>query len=105
LTQEQAKQQLFDADIRNKLQAQLDGLAYLWGTGPVPTDYARWVDRTLYLLKSSFGEESTVVAEFLEAVGEGGSSVAQRLPLQGPWGLWERMRSAEVILRGTLGGL
>jgi hypothetical protein len=86
LSQEKAK--LSNGDIRDKLQAQLDGLAYLWGTGPVPTDYARWLDKTLHLLKSSFGHESPVVKEFLDAVGEGGSSVAQRLPLYGPWGLW-----------------
>ncbi len=104
MAQEQANH-VSNADIRNKLQVQLDGLAYLWGTGPVPTDYAQWVDKTLHLLKSSFGEGSSTVTDFLEAIGEGGSSVAQRLPLYGPWGLWERMRSAEVVLSKALGEL
>lgn len=88
--------------VRDKLQAQLDRLTYLWGTGPVSLEYGQWLDKTLYLLKGAFGADSPEVIEFIEAVGEEGSSAGPRNPLFGPWGLWERMRSAEAVLRRLL---
>jgi hypothetical protein len=104
LAQEKAKPTSKE-EIRAKIQGQIDRLAYLWGTGPVSIEYAQWVDRTLNILKSAFGEDSQAVRQFYEAVGEEGSSVAQRSPLYGPWGLWERMRAGEAVLRQLLADL
>lgn len=91
-------------EARTAIQRQLERLAYLWGTGPVTIDYAQWVDQTLHLLKATFGADAPAVALFYEAVGREGSGEAQKLPLHGPWGIWERMRRAEAVLRGLLAG-
>ncbi|MFQ5880032.1 MAG: hypothetical protein ACE5IZ_07675, partial [Dehalococcoidia bacterium] len=92
-------------EARSQIQRQLDRLAYLWGTGPVTIDYAQWVDNTTHLLKAIFGDDAPPVARFYEAVGQEGATYAQKLPVHGPWGIWERMRQAEAALREVLSQL
>lgn len=89
-------------DAGQMLTTQLERLDLLRGTGPVPTDYGRWVDATIHLLKAHYGEGSPEVARFYDAVGWEGSSIAQKLPLQGAWGIWARLQRAEAELRALL---
>lgn len=91
-----------DVETRDKIQRQLDRLANLWGTGPVTIDYAQWVDQTIHLLEAAFGTDFGPLERFRDAVNPEGSAEAQKLPLHGPWGIWERMRRAEAVLREVL---
>ena len=105
LAQRKAKEMTPPVETRAKVQRQLDRLAYLWGTGPVTIDYAQWVDQTIHLLRAVCGEEAPALARFYAAVGQEGSAEAHKLPLHGPWGIWERLRRAEAVLRELLGQL
>jgi len=85
-----------------RLQRQMALLARLRATGPLSTDYARWVDQTLYLLQELFGEGSQEVLAFQAAVGRRGVDDAFGLPVQGPWGSLERLRRGEAFLHQLL---
>lgn len=86
-----------------KVRRQLEKLAHLRARGPLSTDYSRWVDETLAVLGEAFGEGSPQAQAFVGAVGERGVNDAFGLPLEGPWGLWERLERGEAILRQLLG--
>lgn len=87
------------AKASERLQQQIDALHRLHATGPISTDYARWVDATLLLLATLFGETSSALRQFTAAVGERGRNDAFGLPVGGEWGIWARMERGETVLQ------
>jgi hypothetical protein len=88
-----------------KVQRQLDQVAWLRGRGPVSYNYGQWVDETHHLLVTLFGDESEEASGWLDIVGEGAEARGWGLPLapDNQWGMQERLKRAEEYLRGLLG--
>ena len=95
------------ASAADKLRRQLEMVPALWGRGPVSYDYGRWVDGTVRLLATLYGEDSPQARGFLELVGEGAEARGWGLPLapEHPWGMQERLRRAEQFLTELLDSL
>lgn len=70
-------------------------------------DYGRWVDSTVQLLATLYGEESPQARGFLELVGEGAEARGWGLPLapDHPWGMQARLHRAEQFLTDLLDSL
>ncbi len=100
------------ARARERLQAQVDQIAWLRGTGPNPFDYNLWDDRTTEVLRALFGEDSVEMGEYFEAAGKRGRLAGVRgqadnmtLNVHGPWGIHARLDRGEHVLRELIAGL
>ncbi|MGQ9571736.1 MAG: hypothetical protein ACUVV3_00890 [Dehalococcoidia bacterium] len=94
----------------DRIRRQLERLAHLQGLGPVPNDYARWIDETGHLLVGIFGETAAEADSFLEAVAatpaaRQGQAFTFNLPLDGPWGIRARLERGKAVLEAILGRL
>jgi hypothetical protein len=94
----------------DKIRRQLERLAHLRGLGPTPDAHARWLDQTRYLLMGIFGDSSSEVDSFLEAVGvtpadRQRETFTLNLPREGSWGIRARLERGEAVLREILGRL
>ncbi|HZP25578.1 MAG TPA: hypothetical protein VFB90_00875 [Dehalococcoidia bacterium] len=92
------------ANPSEKLQRCLAQVPSLRGTGPVSYNYGQWVDGTLHVLQTAYGEDSPQVKGFLEIVGVGSEARGWGLPLApaSPWGMLARLGRAEQYLQGLL---
>lgn len=97
------------ARSRERIQAQVDEIAWLRGSGPNPFDYNLWDDRTTEILGALFGEDSPELARYFEAAGKRGRLAGVRgqadnmtLNVHGPWGIHARLDRAESVLRQLL---
>jgi hypothetical protein len=93
------------AQARERIQAQIDGMGRLRGSGPNPFDYDLWEDRTLEVLRATFGEGSPELERYFEAAGKRGRLPGVRgqaenmtLNIHGPWGILARLERAEKVL-------
>ncbi|HET7737673.1 MAG TPA: hypothetical protein VFK32_03780 [Tepidiformaceae bacterium] len=100
------------ARARERLQAQVDRIAWLRGTGPNPFEYNQWDDRTTEILEALFGEGSVELDRYLEASGTRGRLPGVRgqaenmtLNIHGPWGIHARLQRAEVALNSIIAAL
>jgi hypothetical protein len=92
-----------------RIQAQIDTIARLRGTGPNPFDYDLWNARTLEVLVATYGDGSPEVKAYFDAAGERGRLPGVRgqaenmtLNIHGPWGILHRLERGEAILRGFI---
>lgn len=90
---------------RARIQAQIDSIGRLRGTGPNPFDYDIWSSRTLEILRATYGEGSPEMQEYFEAAGERGRLPGVRgqaenmtLNIHGPWGILKRLERGEAVL-------
>lgn len=100
------------ARARERIQAQVDRIAWLRGTGPNPFEYNQWDDRTSEILEALFGVASPEVDRYREAAGTRGRLPGVRgqaenmtLNIHGPWGILARLQRAEVALQSIIAGL
>ncbi|HNM77671.1 MAG TPA: hypothetical protein PKI89_04855 [Tepidiformaceae bacterium] len=91
---------------RARIQAQIDRMGRLRGSGPDPFDYNQWDDRTVEVLRAIYGEDSDEVQRYHEAAGKRGRLPGVRgqaenmtLNIHGPWGIRARLDRAEVVLK------
>jgi hypothetical protein len=94
----------------DRIRRQLERLAHVRGLGPVPSDHARWIEQTRYLLVSLFGESSAEADGFLRAVSALPADRQEQgftfnLPLHGPWGIRARSQRGETVLSEILSRL
>jgi len=92
---------------RARIQAQLDAIGRLRGSGPNPFDYNQWDERTSQVIAAVFGADSPELQRYDQATGTAGRLPGVRgqgenmtLNIHGPWGILSRLERAEVILRG-----
>ena len=90
---------------KERLDRQVARIGWLRGTGPNPIDYDEWDSRTGELLLATFGEDSTEVARYDEAVGKRGRLPGVRgdannmtLNIHGDWGILGRLERVESLL-------
>jgi hypothetical protein len=100
------------ARSRAALQAQLDRIEWLRGTGPNPFEYGLWYERTRELVRDVFGDGSPELDRFFDAAGTRGRLPGVRgqaedmtLNIHGPWGILARLERAETVLRDLVAGL
>lgn len=100
------------AILRPALEAQIDQIGHLRGTGPNPFDYNRWDARTVEILVAGYGPESPELLRYYEAAGVRGRLPGVRgqaedmtLNIHGPWGILARLGRAEPLLRQLLDAL
>lgn len=100
------------ARARAALQAQVDRIGRLRGSGPNPFDYDRWQARTTELVDEIFGEDSSEARRYYEAAGIRGRLPGVRgqaenmtLNIHGPWGILARLERAEAVLRDLIASL
>ena len=91
---------------RARLDEQLARIAWLRGTGPNPFDYNQWDDRTVEVLRATYGDASPELVRYYEAAGNRGRLPGVRgqaenmtLNIHGQWGILGRLERAEVVLR------
>ncbi len=91
---------------RERIQAQLEAIGRLRGSGPNPFDYNQWDDRTSQVIAAVFGAESPEARRYHEAAGTRGRLPGVRgqgenmtLNIHGPWGILSRLDRAEAVLR------
>ncbi len=94
------------ARTRERIQAQIDAIGKMRGSGPNPFDYNQWYDRTAEVLVAIYGEDSDAVARLKEAAGTRGRLPGVRgqaetmtLNIHGPWGIRARLDRAEAVLK------
>ena len=97
---------------RKALQAELDRISWLRGTGPNPFEYYQWDARTTEVLADIFGPESPELGRYHEAAGIRGRLPGVRgqaenmtLNIHGPWGIRARLERAETVLRDLVAAL
>ena len=100
------------ARARARIQAQIDSIGRLRGSGPNPFDYDLWNSRTVEVLKAIYGDESPEVRAYFEAAGERGRLPGVRgqaenmtLNIHGPWGILARLKRGEAVLAGLVSNL
>lgn len=100
------------ARSRVRLQAQIDSIGRLRGSGPNPFDYDLWNSRTMEVLRAIYGEGSQELRDYHDAAGERGRLPGVRgqaenmtLNIHGPWGILSRLDRAEALLRRLVGSL
>jgi hypothetical protein len=98
------------ARARARIQAQIDSIGRLRGSGPNPFDYDIWNGRTIEILRATYGEGSPEMQKYFDASGERGRLPGVRgqaenmtLNIHGPWGILKRLERAEAVLT-ELGG-
>jgi len=94
------------ARARARIQAQIDAIGRLRGSGPNPFDYDLWQSRTLEVLSAIYGAGSPELASYLEASGVRGRLPGVRgqaenmtLNIHGPWGILARLTRGEAVLQ------
>jgi hypothetical protein len=97
---------------RERLQRQLDRIAWLRGTGPNPFEYNQWDDRTLEVLSAVYGPASPEVERYRDAAGTRGRLPGVRgqaenmtLNIHGQWGILGRLDRAEIVLADLIAAL
>jgi hypothetical protein len=100
------------ARTRARIQGQIDRIERLRGTGPNPFDYDQWDDRTVEILRATFGDGSPELQRYYEAAGVRGRLPGVRgqaenmtLNIHGPWGILSRLERAEVVLTSLVAAL
>jgi hypothetical protein len=100
------------ARARERLQAQLNRIGRLRGTGPNPFDYDVWDDRTVEILRATYGEGSAEMESYFQAAGKRGRLPGVRgqaenmtLNIHGPWGIQARLDRAEKVLNALIAQL
>ncbi len=95
---------------RRALQAQVNQIGWLRGSGPNPFDYDLWDDRTVELLGDIYGAESEAALRYFQAAGQRGRLPGVRgeaenmtLNIHGEWGILARLERGEAVLRDLLG--
>ncbi len=93
------------ARARERIQAQIDRIGRLRGSGPNPFDYDLWDDRTVEVLTAIYGDGSAELQRYYEAAGKRGRLPGVRgqaenmtLNIHGPWGIRARLDRAETVL-------
>ena len=88
-----------------RIQAQVDAIGRLRGSGPNPFDYDLWNSRTLEVLRAIYGEDSAEMQSYVAATGVRGRLPGVRgqaenmtLKIHGPWGILKRLERAEAVL-------
>ncbi len=91
---------------RDRIQAQLEAIGRLRGSGPNPFDYNQWDDRTVQVIGAVFGADSPELQRYHQAAGTPGRLPGVRgeggnmtLNIHGPWGILSRLDRAEAVLR------
>ena len=92
------------ARARERIQAQIDRIGRLRGSGPNPFDYDLWDDRTVEVLTAIYGDGSAELQRYYEAAGKRGRLPGVRgqaenmtLNIHGPWGIRARLDRAETV--------
>ena len=100
------------ARARERIQAQIDGIGRLRGSGPNPFDYDLWNSRTIEVLTAIYGAGSPELRAYFDAAGERGRLPGVRgqaenmtLNIHGQWGIRERLKRGEAVLVGLAGAL
>ncbi len=100
------------ARARERIQAQVDRIARLRGSGPNPFDYDLWDDRTIEVLTAIFGDGAPELRRYFEAAGKRGRLPGVRgqaenmtLNIHGPWGIRARLDRAEAVLKDLAASL
>jgi hypothetical protein len=100
------------ARARERLQQQIKGISRLRGDGPNPFDYDLWDDRTVEILRATFGDGSVELQRYWEAAGKRGRLPGVRgqaenmtLNIHGSWGIHGRLERAEMVLNDFLAAL
>jgi hypothetical protein len=100
------------ARARERLQAQLNRIGRLRGTGPNPFDYDLWDDRTVEILRATYGEGSAEMESYFQAAGKRGRLPGVRgqaenmtLNIHGPWGIQARLDRAGKVLNALIAQL
>jgi hypothetical protein len=95
-----------------RIQAQVDAIGRLRGSGPNPFDYDLWNSRTLEVLRAIYGEDSAEMQSYVAATGVRGRLPGVRgqaenmtLNIHGPWGILKRLERAEGVLGGLVRSL
>lgn len=90
---------------RAALEAQLQGIKRLRGTGPNPFDYDIWQSRTVELLREIYGSDSPELERYEHETGLRGRLPGVRgqannmtLNIHGEWGILSRLERGEVVL-------
>lgn len=97
---------------RERIEAQIEKIGRLRGSGPNPFDYYQWDARTVEVLNSIFGADSPELARYYQAAGIRGRLPGVRgqaenmtLNIHGQWGILGRLERAEALLRELAGSL
>ncbi len=100
------------ARARERIQAQIDRIGRLRGSGPNPFDYDLWDDRTVEVLTEIYGSGSPELQRYYEAAGKRGRLPGVRgqaenmtLNIHGPWGIRARLDRAETVLKDLAASL
>lgn len=100
------------ARARERIQAQIDRIGRLRGSGPNPFDYDLWDDRTVEVLTAIYGSDSPELQRYYEAAGKRGRLPGVRgqaenmtLNIHGPWGIRARLDRAETVLKDLAASL
>ena len=100
------------ARAKERIQAQIDRIGWLRGTGPNPFDFDLWDDRTTEILVALFGDDSPELVRYHDAAGKRGRLPGVRgqaenmtLNIHGPWGIHARLDRAEVVLNSIIADL
>lgn len=95
---------------RERIQAQVDRIARLRGSGPNPFDYDLWDDRTIEVLTAIYGDGAPELQRYFDAAGKRGRLPGVRgqaenmtLNIHGPWGIRARLDRAEAVLKDLAG--
>jgi hypothetical protein len=97
---------------RAHLEAQIQRIKRLRGSGPNPFDYNLWDARTGELIVDIYGADSAELARYHEAAGIRGRLAGVRgqaenmtLNIHGQWGILGRLQRAELVLNELLADL
>ena len=97
---------------RERIQEQITAIGRLRGGGPNPFDYDLWDDRTVEVLRATYGEGSPEMKRYWEAAGKRGRLPGVRgqaenmtLNIHGSWGILGRLSRAEVVLNDFVSAL
>ena len=97
---------------RERIEAQISRMGRLRGSGPNPFDYTLWDERTVEVLTAVYGADSAELQRYHEAAGTRGRLPGVRgqaenmtLNIHGQWGILERMKRAEVVLKDLAASL
>jgi hypothetical protein len=100
----------YQSVVRSHLQAQLDRISWLRGTGPNPFEYGQWDARTAEVLTALYGADSDELERYDAASGIRGRLPGVRgqaenmtLNIHGPWGILGRLERAEALLKELIG--
>jgi hypothetical protein len=100
------------ARARERIQAQIDRIGRLRGSGPNPFDYDLWDHRTVEVLTAIYGSGSPELQRYYEAAGKRGRLPGVRgqaenmtLNIHGPWGIRARLDRAEAVLKDLAASL